>query len=198
MIQEICRQITKQYGKNALKNPNYGKIVNEKHFKRLISLIDENKLAWGGGSDEAALKIEPTVMSHVSFDDPVMQEEIFGPLLPVLTYDSLDQAIDKINSMAHPLALYIFTRSRTNANKVVSRCGFGGGCINDTIIHLATTEMGFGGFGESGMGSYHGKDGFLTFSHTKSIVDKKNWLDLPMRYQPYKGIYEKLLRVFLR
>ena len=137
-------------------------------------------------------------MSHVSFDDPVMQEEIFGPLLPVLTYDSLDQAIDKINSMAHPLALYIFTRSRTNANKVVSRCGFGGGCINDTIIHLATTEMGFGGFGESGMGSYHGKDGFLTFSHTKSIVDKKNWLDLPMRYQPYKGIYEKLLRVFLR
>ena len=198
LIQEICRQITKQYGKNALKNPNYGKIVNEKHFKRLISLIDENKLAWGGGSDEAALKIEPTVMSHVSFDDPVMQEEIFGPLLPVLTYDSLDQAIDKINSMAHPLALYIFTRSRTNANKVVSRCGFGGGCINDTIIHLATTEMGVGGFGESGMGSYHGKDGFLTFSHTKSIVDKKNWLDLPMRYQPYKGIYEKLLRVFLR
>ena len=128
----------------------------------------------------------------------VMQEEIFGPVLPVLAYDSLDEAIEKVNSMAHPLALYIFTSDKEAAEKVTSRCGFGGGCVNDTIIHLATSEMGFGGFGESGMGSYHGKDGFHTFSHYKSIVDKKTWLDLPMRYQPYRKIYEKLLRKFLK
>lgn len=141
---------------------------------------------------------EPTVMEHVTFDDAVMQEEIFGPILPILTYDSLDQAIHKINSMPHPLALYVFTSDKTVARKVTARCGFGGGCINDTIIHLATSEMGFGGFGESGMGSYHGKDGFRTFSHYKSIVDKKTWLDLPMRYQPYRKINEKLIHLFLK
>ena len=127
-----------------------------------------------------------------------MQEEIFGPVLPVLTYDSLDEAIEKVNSMAHPLALYIFTSDKEAAEKVTSHCGFGGGCVNDTIIHLATSEMGFGGFGESGMGSYHGKDGFHTFSHYKSIVDKKTWLDLPMRYQPYKRINDKLIHFFLK
>lgn len=137
-------------------------------------------------------------MDHVTFQDAVMQEEIFGPVLPVLTYDSLDEAIVNINSMAHPLALYIFTSNKAVAEKVTSHCGFGGGCVNDTIIHLATSEMGFGGFGESGMGSYHGKDGFNTFSHYKSIVDKKTWPDLPMRYQPYRKVYEKLLRKFLK
>ena len=137
-------------------------------------------------------------MDHVTFDDAVMQEEIFGPILPILTYDSLDQAIHKINSMPHPLALYVFTSDKTAARKVTARCGFGGGCINDTIIHLATSEMGFGGFGESGMGSYHGKDGFRTFSHYKSIVDKKTWLDLPMRYQSYRKINEKLIHLFLK
>ena len=152
----------------------------------------------GGDNNPGALQIAPTVMDNVTFGDAVMQEEIFGPVLPVLTYDSLDEAIEKVNSMAHPLALYIFTSDKEAAEKVTSHCGFGGGCVNDTIIHLATSEMGFGGFGESGMGSYHGKDGFHTFSHYKSIVDKKTWLDLPMRYQPYRKIYEKLLRKFLK
>ena len=127
-----------------------------------------------------------------------MQEEIFGPLLPILTYESLDEAIEKINSMAHPLALYIFTSKRKRANKVMEYCQFGGGCINDTLIHLATSEMGFGGFGESGMGAYHGEEGFRTFSHYKSIVDKKTWIDLSIRYQPYKKTDEKKLRKFLK
>ena len=127
-----------------------------------------------------------------------MQEEIFGPIMPILTYDSLDEAIRNINAMPHPLALYIFTNNSYVAKKITSRCGFGGGCINDTIIHLATSEMGFGGFGESGMGSYHGKDGFDTFSHYKSIIDKKTWLDLPMRYQPYKKLNNKLIHIFLK
>lgn len=127
-----------------------------------------------------------------------MQEEIFGPIMPILTYNSIDEAINKINSMAHPLALYIFTGYNKIAEKVTTCCGFGGGCINDCIIHLATSEMGFGGFGESGMGSYHGKHGFDTFTHYKSIVDKKTWLDLPMRYQPYKSFNSKLLHMFLK
>ena len=168
------------------------------HFTRICNLIDPSKVVCGGDSNPEALQIAPTVMDNVTFGDAVMQEEIFGPVLPVLAYDSLDEAIEKVNSMAHPLALYIFTSDKEAAEKVTSHCGFGGGCVNDTIIHLATSEMGFGGFGESGMGSYHGKDGFHTFSHYKSIVDKKTWLDLPMRYQPYRKIYEKLLRKFLK
>ena len=198
LIQEIIKEIRRQYQEQPLKNPDYGKIINQKHFERILGLIDQEKVVWGGEGDPASLRIEPTVMDRVTFQDPVMGQEIFGPVLPVLTYDSLDEAVSKINSMAHPLALYIFTKDKQAVKKVTSRCGFGGGCINDTIIHLATSEMGFGGFGESGMGSYHGKDGFLTFSHMKSIVDKKTWLDLPMRYQPYKKVYEKMIRMFLR
>ncbi|HIZ21892.1 MAG TPA: aldehyde dehydrogenase [Candidatus Blautia faecigallinarum] len=198
LIQEIIKEIRRQYQEQPLKNPDYGKIINRKHFERILGLIDQEKVVWGGEGDPASLRIEPTVMDRVTFQDPVMGQEIFGPVLPVLTYDSLDEAVSKINSMAHPLALYIFTKDKQAAKKVTSCCGFGGGCINDTIIHLATSEMGFGGFGESGMGSYHGKDGFLTFSHMKNIVDKKTWLDLPMRYQPYKKVYEKMIRMFLR
>ena len=198
LIEEIKLQIEKQFTTDALHNDHYGKIINRKHFDRICGLIDPAKVVCGGGSDADTLKIEPTLMDHVTFDDAVMQEEIFGPVLPVLTYDSLDAAIRKINSMAHPLALYIFTNSKAVAGKVTSECGFGGGCINDTIIHLATSEMGFGGFGESGMGSYHGRDGFRTFSHYKSIVDKKTWLDLPMRYQPYSSLNKKLIHMFLK
>ena len=198
LVKEIKKQIQKQFGKQPLDRADYGKIINEKHFDRITRLIDPSKVVWGGKSDKATLKIEPTVIDNVTFGDTVMQEEIFGPLLPILTYDSLDEAIRNINSMHHPLALYIFTKDRSAARKVTSRLGFGGGCINDTIIHLATCEMGFGGFGESGMGSYHGKDGFRTFSHEKSIVDKKRWIDLPMRYQPYRKIYGRLVRMFLK
>lgn len=198
LIKELIIQIKKQFGEEPLKNKNYGKIINEKHFRRILGLIDRNKVVKGGSCSEKTLQIEPTVMDHVTFGDAVMEEEIFGPVLPVLTFDSLDEAIQRINSMAHPLALYLFTGDKSSVKKVTSRCGFGGGCINDTIIHLATSEMGFGGFGESGMGSYHGREGFLTFSHQKSIVDKKTWLDLPMRYQPYRKLYSRLIHLFLR
>ncbi len=198
LIKEIKKQIQKQYGKQPLERDDYGKIINKKHFNRVQNLIDKNKVIWGGKADPSTLRIEPTVLDNVTFGDAVMQEEIFGPVMPILTFDSLDEAIQNINSMPHPLALYIFTGDRPAAGKVMSRCGFGGGCINDTIIHLATSEMGFGGFGQSGMGSYHGKDGFDTFTHHKSIVDKKTWLDLPMRYQPYKKLNEKLIRMFLK
>ena len=198
LVAEIKKQIRKQYGSEPLRNPDYGKIINEKHFNRILGLMELEKIVWGGRADRDSLRIEPTVMDHVRFSDPVMQEEIFGPILPVLTFEHLDEAIQKVNSMAHPLALYMFTSDRRAAKKVMTRCGFGGGCVNDTIIHLATTQMGFGGFGESGMGAYHGKTGFDTFTHYKSIVDKKTWLDLPMRYQPYRKVWERAVRFFLR
>lgn len=198
LIAELKKEIEKQFGSQPLTNPNYGKIINAKHFHRIVSLLDSKKLVHGGSFAETTLQIEPTVLSNVTWNDPVMQEEIFGPVLPILTYDSFDQAIEKINTMPHPLALYIFTSNKEAANKATSLCGFGGGCINDVVIHLATSEMGFGGFGESGMGSYHGKSGFDTFSHYKSIVDKKTWLDLPMRYQPYTKLNKKLLKMFLK
>lgn len=198
LISEIKKQIQIQFGAEPLKNPDYGKIINEKHFERICGLIQPEKVAAGGNSDRGSLKIEPTVMDGVTFDDKVMGEEIFGPVLPVLTYKILESAVEKINSMQHPLALYIFTSDKKAKNYVLSRCGFGGGCVNDVIIHLATSNMGFGGFGESGMGAYHGKDGFDTFSHYKSMVDKKTWIDLPMRYRPYKKSSDKLIRFFLK
>ena len=198
LIAEIKREIARQYGERPLENAAYGRIVSEKHFDRLTGLLDESKLAHGGARDRESLRIEPALMDNVTFDDPIMQQEIFGPILPVLTYEKLEDAVEKIKALAHPLAFYIFTSNKRLAKDLIARCGFGGGCINDVVIHLATSEMGFGGFGESGMGAYHGREGFDTFSHYKSIVDKKTWIDLPMRYQPYRPLYEKLIRIFLK
>ncbi len=198
LIQHIKNEIKRQYGTRPLTNENYGKIINEKHFDRICGLMDPNKVIFGGEFNRDTLKLEPTVMDSVTFEDAVMQQEIFGPVLPILTFDSLKDAVFKIQSLAHPLALYLFTSDKHSVKLVTEHCGFGGGCINDTIIHLATSNMAFGGFGESGMGSYHGKAGFETFSHFKSIVDKKTWIDLPMRYQPYQSFYDKLVHLFLR
>lgn len=194
----IKKEIYAQFGKSPLENPNYGKIINEKHFNRLVDLIEEDKILTGGKTSSNFLQIEPTVMVNVTWDDKVMQEEIFGPILPVLTYSNLDDVINMIEDKPHPLALYIFSNNKKNIKKVTELCRYGGGCINDVVVHLATSQMPFGGFGESGMGAYHGKFGFDTFSHKKSILDKKTWFDLPIRYQPYNKIVDKLLKIFLR
>ena len=191
-------QIEKQFGKEPLKNPNYGKIINEKHFERILGLINGEKLVYGGQSEPESLRIAPTVLNNITWDDAVMGEEIFGPLLPILTFDTLDEALDTVESHPHPLALYFFSEDKAAQKKVLDTCRFGGGCINDTIIHLATSDMPFGGVGESGMGSYHGRVGFETFSHYRSIVDKKTWMDLPIRYQKYTGLKEKMMRMFLK
>ena len=138
-------------------------------------------------------------MDNVTEEDAVMGEEIFGPIMPIITFDSFDETVDLLKAKDKPLALYLFSNDKRHVKRVTEELSYGGGCINDVIIHLATSAMGFGGVGESGMGSYHGKAGFDAFSHYKSIVDKKNWIDLPMRYQPYKsGMYEKLLHKFLK
>ena len=198
LITAILAEIEKQFGKEPLKNPNYGKIINEKHFERILGLINGEKLVYGGQSEPESLRIAPTVLNNITWDDAVMSEEIFGPLLPILTFDTLDEALDTVESHPHPLALYFFSEDKAAQKKVLDTCRFGGGCINDTIIHLATSDMPFGGVGESGMGSYHGRVGFETFSHYRSIVDKKTWMDLPIRYQKYTRLKEKMMRMFLK
>ena len=198
LITAILAEIEKQFWKEPLKNPNYGKIINEKHFERILGLINGEKLVYGGQSEPESLRIAPTVLNNITWDDAVMGEEIFGPLLPILTFDTLDEALDTVESHPHPLALYFFSEDKAAQKKVLDTCRFGGGCINDTIIHLATSDMPFGGVGESGMGSYHGRVGFETFSHYRSIVDKKTWMDLPIRYQKYTGLKEKMMRMFLK
>lgn len=198
LIKEICREIKEQYRESPLNNPDYGRIVNEKHFERIVGLIDKEKTILGGDYCHETLQIEPTVMDNVTFSDAVMQEEIFGPIMPILTYDRFEDVFRLLKYRQKPLALYIFSEDKKHIERATSELSYGGGCINDTIIHLATSEMGFGGVGESGMGSYHGKAGFDAFSHKKSIVDKKTWMDLPMRYQPYNKKYGKLLHMFLR
>lgn len=198
LVLAIQAEIRRQFGAAPLENPNYGKIVNRKHFERLLGLIDERKLVCGGQNNPDTLRIAPTVLTDVTWEDAIMGEEIFGPILPVLTFDTLEEAIQMVEARPHPLALYFFSENKTAQRQVLNCCRFGGGCINDTIIHLATSAMPFGGVGESGMGGYHGKAGFETFSHYRSIVDKKTWMDLPIRYQNYTALKEKMLHMFLK
>lgn len=186
-IEYVRAEIVRQFG-DCLSNDDYGCIINDKHFNRVTGLIDQNKVVFGGKSDPVTRKVQMTVMDNVTWDDAVMKEEIFGPVLPFITYENIDDVIGEIKKHDKPLALYIFSESKKNIEKIHSSCTFGGGCVNETDIHVITTAMGFGGVGESGMGQYHGKDGFDTFTHYASIVDKASWFDLGQRYQPYTKI----------
>ena len=186
-LELVKSEIVRQFG-DCINNEDYGCIINDKHFKRVCSLISPEKTVFGGELDPVTRKIQMTVMDNVTWDDPVMKEEIFGPILPFMEYNDLDEVIRVINSHDKPLALYVFSQNKKNIEKIHSSCSFGGGCVNETDIHVITTAMGFGGVGESGMGQYHGKDGFDTFTHYTSIVDKKTWIDLGQRYQPYNKL----------
>ncbi|MGN0818657.1 MAG: aldehyde dehydrogenase [Candidatus Coproplasma sp.] len=198
LVAEIISQIKVQFGEEPLKNPDYGKIINAKHFGRIEKLIEKDRIIYGGERNSQSQKIAPTLIEG-DWNCAAMREEIFGPVLPILTFDSFDEVYSALNGKPEPLALYIFSQDKSRIREVTARCRYGGGCVNDTVIHLATSEMGFGGVGESGMGAYHGEVGFKAFSHEKSIVDKKTFIDLPMRYQPYKSrLYQKLVRMFLK
>lgn len=198
-VEALKNEITRQYGTEPLKNENYGKIINAKHFERLTKLIKNKKVIHGGEYDSEKCKIAPTIMDNVTREDAVMKEEIFGPILPILTYDDFDNVITELKTLEKPLALYIFSSDKKKIKRVTTELSYGGGCINDVVIHLATSEMGFGGVGQSGMGAYHGEVGFNAFSHAKSIIDKKTWIDLPIRYQPYKSsLFNKLLHWLLK
>jgi len=197
-VEYVKKEIRKQFGKHPLQNPSYGKMVNRKHFERVLGLMDPQKLICGGESNTETLQIAPTVLDGVTEEDAVMQEEIFGPVMPLLTVKNMEEAYEFVKKRPRPLALYIFTSDKQTEELFLRQASFGGGCVNDTVIHLATSYMGFGGVGGSGMGSYHGRKSFETFSHEKSIVKKYTWLDLPMRYQPYHRIKEKLIRMFVK
>ena len=174
------------------------RIINDKHFERVCNILDNSgNIVIGGARNAETRFIEPAVLTGVPVDSPAMQQEIFGPVLPVLPYEKLDDCIDFIRSRPKPLALYIFSENKMNQEKVLNSCSFGGGCINDTVIHLASSHMSFGGVGESGMGSYHGKKSFDTFTHYRSVL-KQGKLDVKLRYFPYKSGKEKITRMILK
>lgn len=193
LIEKIKYYIIKYFGDNPCNNEQFPKIINERHFNRIVSLIDTDKVVYGGVCNNKKLKIEPTIVDNVNWDDNIMKEEIFGPIFPILTYKNLDEVIQEIIQRPNPLALYIFTKNKKLENKILEMIPAGGCCINDTITHIATNYLPFGGVGESGMGSYHGKAGFDTFTHYKSVLKKLN-LDIPIRYAPYNDKLIKILK----
>ncbi len=195
-IASLKKYIAKMYP-DALDNESYGKMINERHYERVKSLIDD-KVVIGGNYDDMTRKIEPTVLYPETPDCTAMQQEIFGPVLPVLTYSSDEELLRIIDMHPTPLAFYIFTTKDKNAKRLISKVRFGGGCVNDVIMHIASTQIPFGGVGSSGIGSYHGRKSFETFSHFKSILKKSNALDLPIRYTPYSKTKDKLISFFMK
>lgn len=196
LMNKMKKYIVKFYGTDATKNENFPKIINEKHFQRLLSLMKDEEIVIGGQSSKETNQIAPTILDHVSWNSAIMQEEIFGPILPVMEFNSLEELTPQINARPKPLALYYFTTSKANERKIIRHISYGGGCINDTVMHIASTHMPFGGVGESGMGRYHGKDSFDTFTHKKSVLKKSLLVDIPLRYPPYKnnlGLVKKIL-----
>jgi aldehyde dehydrogenase (NAD+) len=196
LLNSMKKYIAEFYGQHPHKSEDLPKIINRKHFDRVKGLLNCGKTVVGGQYDEKTLKISPTILDDVSWDEPVMQEEIFGPVLPVLEFDDLSQVIETVNKRPKPLALYLFTTSKQTERKILENIPFGGGCINDTIVHLATSYMPFGGVGESGMGRYHGRWSFDTFSHKKSILKKSNLIDIKLRYPPYRDKLSLLKKMF--
>lgn len=185
LIVEINRVITELFGANPLQNPDYPKMINAKHYQRVKNYLQDGRIVVGGQTDDKQQKISPTVLTEVTWDSPVMQEEIFGAVLPLLTFNDIDSAIQQINARDKPLALYLFSKNTATIDKVLSTISFGGGCVNDTLMHIANHHLPFGGVGASGMGAYHGEASFYTFSHAKSVLKRGTWLDMPVRYPPY-------------
>ena len=183
----LIEEIIKAYGKKMDKSPDFARIINTKNWLRLANMIEPEKVIFGGETEANTLYISPTVIEDPALDSLVMSEEIFGPILPILTYETQSDIDNVISRYEKPLAFYIFTENKSFAKKLIKTYSFGGGCINDTIIHFSNKRLPFGGVGHSGIGAYHGQLSFDIFSHHKAVVKKGNWLDLPMRYAPYKG-----------
>ena len=201
LVESLKEWIHKFYGPDpAFQSGDYPQIIDEKHFDRLCTLLptetEKEILLEGGTMNRDLRKIAPVLLGNVTFESRIMQEEIFGPILPILEYDNLSDVISTLQARPLPLALYLFTRSKKMEQEVLEKLRFGGGTINDTVIHLSNPELPFGGIGASGLGAYHGKEGFDTFSHKKSVLKKSLWLDLPLRYPPYtERVYRFLRRI---
>lgn len=187
LIMEMKKYIALFYGENPLQSGEYPKIINKKHFERILGLLEGGHVLAGGESNQDTLQIAPAILDHVTWESPVMQEEIFGPVLPVMEFQSLSDALAAVRDRPKPLAFYLFTTSKQNETYAMQNASFGGGCVNDTIIHLTNPHLPFGGVGESGMGQYHGKNSYDTFTHQKGVIKKSNLLDIPLRYPPFKN-----------
>ena len=196
-IEELKKNIIKMVGENPLENKEYPKLIGEKQFNKVKDMIVEKEVIYGGKCNEKTLKIEPTILK-CTYKSKAMEEEIFGPLFPIIEFTKIDEIIKYITSNPKPLALYLFTNNKKLQKRILREVPFGGGCINDTIMHIASHSMPFGGVGNSGMGSYHGKYSFDTFTHYKSIIKKSNLIDMPMRYHPYKESNYKMIKWFLK
>ena len=193
LVEEMKKEIDKRY-RNAQESDSYPKIISQRHYDRLLQLMDEEKNVIGGHHNAERRKIAPALLTGTDFDKPVMQEEIFGPLLPIISYTDIDTAIHELKLREKPLACYVFTNNKKVAQKVIDEVSYGGGCVNDVIIHISNHHLPFGGIGNSGMGGYHGKFGFETFSHKKGVVKNFTFIDLPLRYAPFNENKLKLLR----
>jgi aldehyde dehydrogenase (NAD+) len=185
LVEELVQNFSRTFDSEEHYRKDYPRIVNRKHFDRLMQLIEGQEVAVGGRGDGERLQIEPTVLLNSSKDSPVMAEEIFGPILPVITYDSLKDVIAEIKTEPKPLALYYFTKDKERAQRVIDEISYGGGCINDCLLHIASPYAPFGGVGNSGMGRYHGVDSFRTFSHFKTVLKKSWYFDVSLRYHPF-------------
>ena len=194
LIDEMKAAIRAMYGENPCTNPDFPKIINQKHFNRLLGLLEGETIVMGGNSNEATLQIEPTLLDNAAWNTPVMNEEIFGPILPVLTYSTMEDIIQIINDHPKPLSAYLFTTDKKIERYFLRNLSFGGGCINDTLVHLSVSRLPFGGVGASGMGSYHGKAGFDAFTHYRSVLHKSKHIDIPFRYPPYTDFGLNLLK----
>jgi aldehyde dehydrogenase (NAD+) len=193
VVLRLQHYIKEFYGENPAQSPDYGRIINRRHFERLIAFLDQGEIVLGGDYSASDRYLAPTLIDAVTWDDPVMQEEIFGPILPILVYDSLEEAIALVNARPKPLSLYFFSRDRQKQERVLQATSSGGACINDTVMQVGVNTLPFGGVGESGIGSYHGKASFTAFSHFKSVLRRDFWLDLGWRYAPYTA--EKLNQI---
>lgn len=198
LVELMKKEITRQFGDDPQKSPDFPRIVNEKAFDRLVTYLRDGKIVCGGDTDRSVKYISPTILDNVEPGNLVMQDEIFGPVLPILTFESIGQATDFINNREKPLAMYVFSTNKNEIQKLMKNTSAGGGCINDTIIHIANSNLPFGGVGNSGMGKYHGKLSFDTFSNHRSIVKSTNLIDLPVKYAPYADWKMKIIRMLLR
>ena len=196
LIRKIIDTIREFYGESPLTSDDYGKIINKDHFERLIAYLDEGKILFGGDYNKDTLKISPTLIDHVSFKDNLMNEEIFGPILPIIEFNEIEEVYEIIDKNPTPLALYLFTKDKSIEERIIGNISFGGGCVNDTVMHVSSHTIPFGGVGSSGMGSYHGKQSFDTFTHKKSILKKSNLIDIPLRYPPYEGKLKWIEKIF--
>jgi aldehyde dehydrogenase (NAD+) len=187
LLDALKRSIGEFYGQDPKTSPDFARIVSQTHLKRLVAFLDDGEVVVGGEHDVDERFFAPTVLKGVKEDAPVMSEEIFGPVLPVLAVDGMDEAIAFVNARPKPLALYVFTSDGHTSREVLTRTSSGGACVNDAVSHLVPPDLPFGGVGESGMGAYHGRHSFETFSHRKSVFERVTWLDLKLRYPPYAG-----------